>query len=254
MRALYLTCLLLLSTACAHQGVRDPDDPLEGFNRKAFAFNQVVDHMVFMPIAKLYSHTPRPIQKGVDHFVGNIQTLNSFANSVLQFRPRHAVHDFWRFVINTTFGIGGLLDPATHIGIPNDHQDFGQTLARWGFRKSPYLVIPIIGPSTVRDGMGFAVDHTYLSAINVLTDNKNLRIQYQILRAVNHRSKLLPAGKAIAEAFDPYIFVRNAYLQKRRKQIDGALGITPKSEKAAQDKPAKSLDDSDVIVATGETA
>jgi phospholipid-binding lipoprotein MlaA len=215
--------LLILLVGCATQKPTN-NDPFESYNRKMYTFNVVLDQLYLKPTATIYSKTPSPLQKGVSNFASNIKTLNSLANQILQLNPKGAVHDLGRFAINSTIGIVGLFDPATAMGLKNKRQDFGQTLARWGYHHSAYFMIPLLGPATVRDAIGRGVDMTYLSASDYLIKDKLWRNRYTALNAINQRARVLPMDKTIAAAFDPYVFVRNAYLQRRTKAISKTLG------------------------------
>ena len=215
--------LLTLLVSCTTQQPTN-NDPFEGYNRKMYTFNLVLDQLYIKPTAIIYSKTPGPLQKGVSNFASNIKTLNSSANHILQLNLKGAMHNLGRFAINSTIGIAGLFDPATAMGLTTQKQDFGQTLARWGYHHSAYFVIPLLGPATVRDAIGRGIDMKYLSASDYLITDKKWRNRYGLINAMNQRAKFLPLDKTIAEAFDPYIFVRNAYLQRRHKAIARTIG------------------------------
>ncbi len=218
---LTLACLLsVLLTGCASP--RDPQDPLQGYNRAMFKFNRGVDKVVLRPLAKVYDTvTPKFVQARVNNFYDNINLIPSVANDILQFQGYHMFADASRFVVNSTFGIGGLFDPASKINLPYHSNDLGITLAKYGMRKSPYFMIPILGPSTIRDGIGM-IGNTYMTPYPYI----NTTVAYSMfgLYVVKKRASLLPTDKLVDEAFDPYILVRNAYLQNRNHAIDVALG------------------------------
>ncbi len=224
-------------------------DPLEPLNRKIFTFNIAVDRAIFRPVARAYEKVvPAPVCCGIGNFFDNLDDLTNIANNVLQFKLLDAWSDLWRFGLNTTFGLLGLFDVATCAGLPKHHQDFGLTLARYGFVNSSYLMIPIFGPSTLRDTIGWAVDWRYLSVWGYI-EPKTLRYSLYGLRLIHKRACLLPADKLIDDALDPYIFVRDAYLQKRDCDIrsicpcNDAVPNDPKSQ-----SPASSKDNEDTFV------
>lgn len=210
--------IMFLLAGCAKNPTNNVD-PYEKFNRFTFAFNQDLDHLVFRPVAKVYDTlAPPPLKKGITNFFDNIQEITTFPNDILQGKIRFAFVDFWRFVINSTIGIGGLFDVASRMGLPKHYEDFGMTLAVWdGGHKSPYLVLPVLGSSTFRAGFGKIFDvgmspYPYIRPRAIGWTAEGVRL-------LNERAKLLAANKLIDTAFDPYVFVRNAYLQRREKLI-----------------------------------
>jgi phospholipid-binding lipoprotein MlaA len=214
-----LSTLLLGMTfisGCAHdKNPANPLDPYEHFNRRTYAFNNQIDKIIYRPVARVYDAVlPWPIKKGVSNFFGNINEIPNFANDLLQLEPREMAIDFCRFAINSTIGIGGLFDVATKMGLERNYEDFGLTLAKWGAKKSPYFVIPFLGPSSVRDAIGFPVNYFGLSPW-LYIQPPELSWSLQALRVVDIRQKLLPGDKVVNESFDPYVFVRDAYLQRR---------------------------------------
>ena len=188
-------------------------------NRAIYGFNQFIDKIALKPAAQTYNFiVPPPLQMGISNAFDNIGEIRTFANDVLQGRFKYAWSDIWRFAINSTIGVGGLFDVASHMGIPKHYEDFGMTLAYWeGGRPSPYLVLPILGPNTFRSGFGKIADF-YSAPWPYLKDQTISYIAYATY-ILNVRSNLLPADKLINTSFDPYIFVRNAYLQKRNRMI-----------------------------------
>jgi phospholipid-binding lipoprotein MlaA len=218
-----LSCLCGLLTACAsapqHHSVSSLSDPFEPVNRKIFAFNEAVDKAVLRPVAKGYQKlVPEPMRIGIRNIFANVGDAWSFANNVLQAKPVEATEDFMRVSINTVLGIGGLLDIATPAGLPRHNEDFGQTLGAWGVKPGPYIVLPILGPSNARDSVGFLVDRS----ANPLTylDPMALRNSVTGLKVVDTRAQLLDTSSLLeAAALDPYSFVRDAYLQRRRYQV-----------------------------------
>lgn len=229
----------LMLTSCANNGT-NPADPYEPFNRKVHKFNMTVDSIVLKPTAKLYKAIiPGPVRKGVDNVFNNLDMVPSVANDILQAEGKWVIKDSWRFVINSTIGIGGIFDVAQQFGLPAHYNDLGLTLAKWGDKKSPYLVIPLIGPSTIRDGSGMLFQFALWSPY-VYINNDPVAYGLAGLRYLDLRTQLLDSERLMDEALDKYSFIRDAYLQHRNYQIagmdqaDGALyvedGATDKSE------------------------
>lgn len=203
-------------------------DPLESFNRSMFTFNDAVDRNVLRPVAGAYEQvTPSFFRKGVSNFFGNLGDAWSTVNSALQLKPKHTVENLMRVLVNSTFGILGVMDVATEVGIERHTEDFGQSLGYWGVGAGPYLVLPVLGPSTLRDTAALAVD--FKGDWVALQDDVAFRNSAYVLRGVNQRAKLLRAGIMLEEAaLDKYTFVRDAYLQRRLSQVlDGDLPETP---------------------------
>lgn len=211
LRGLLLSFLLL--TGCKTV------DPLEPLNRKIFCFNMALDRALFRPIARAYDKVmPPTLACGIGNFFDNIDDITNIPNEILQFKFYDAWSDVWRVGFNSTIGLFGLIDVATCAGLPKHHQDFGLTLARYGFVCSTYLMVPFFGPSTIRDSIGWFVDWNYLSVWPYI-EPKSLRYGLYGLRLVHKRALLLPADQLIDDAIDPYLFVRDAYLQKRECEI-----------------------------------
>ena len=195
-------------------------DPWEAYNRRIHRFNNVVDRYVLHPLAVGYAKVvPAPVQSGVSRFFGNLGVPATAINQALQGHPVHALQSLARFAVNATIGIGGVLDPATHMGIPDrDDEDFGQTLAAWGWRDSRYLVMPFLGPRTVRDSVAIVGDQR-LSPIAYVDDSRTA-ISLQILEIVDVRTRLLSLDDARRDAHDEYALVRDAWAQRRRYRIE----------------------------------
>lgn len=197
----------------------NPHDPYERVNRQIFAFNMALDHAVFRPIAKTYDFIlPWPVKKGVHNIFENIGDITSAANEILQLDFPQAISDLARVVINTTIGIGGLFDIATLMGVEKDTEDFGMTLAHWGSRNTPYIVLPFFGPSTVRDAIGLPVGMVLLDP---WTYGASTDVQLGAFGVyyTHRRASLLIGDKVVDQAFDPYVFIRDAYLQRREYLI-----------------------------------
>jgi phospholipid-binding lipoprotein MlaA len=183
-----------------------------------FALNNSLDAAIFKPLATLYQTVLPPFaRKGVTHFFSNLDEIPTVANDALQGEGRHMGKDSARFVVNSTLGVGGLFDVATDIGLPKHYEDFGLTLAKWGYANSSYLVLPLWGPSTVRDTLGLPVDY-YTSVYPYL--DPSISWPLYGLEVVNSRANLLNYNGVYQQAFDPYVFVRNAYLQRRDRKIE----------------------------------
>lgn len=208
----------LLLSGCATTA-SNPKDPHESFNRAMFEVNEAVDTVVAKPLAKGYdAAVPLPAKAAVGNFFGNVGDLFIGVNNGLQGKPRDGASDIARLLINSTVGIFGLFDVASEIGFDKHDEDFGQTFARWGVGDGGYVFLPIIGPRTVRDTVGFAVD-TYADPVNHIR-HIPARNSAIALRFVDVRASLLPSDKVVEEAaLDKYAYIRDAYLQRRRSQI-----------------------------------
>lgn len=216
--------LVLMLSGCATQSNKDP---LEGMNRGIYKFNQVADDAVIKPVAKGYKAiTPTPIRTGVNNFFSNLGMITTVVNDLLQLKFAHAFTDAGRFVINSTFGIAGFIDVASMDKIEKRKEDFGQTLGYWGVGSGPYLVLPLLGPSSVRDTTGLVVDTTTSDPITYTHNIGEIRLHNQLRTAqfIDKRAELLTATDLVDDAsLDPYAFTRDAYLQRRASQIqDGA--------------------------------
>lgn len=199
------------------------DDPWEGFNRNMHGFNNVLDQLVFRPVAVGYEKAvPHPVQSGVTRFFANLRLPASAVNQVLQGRPAHAGQSLGRFVVNSTIGVAGVFDPATAFGMPKRHgEDFGQTLATWGWQDSRYLVMPFLGPRTVRDTIAIVGDQP-LSPISQI-DRSGVADKLLIMQMVDGRAQMLAMDQVRKDAFDDYAFVRDAWAQRRARQIEQDL-------------------------------
>ena len=217
---LSVTLFLLVPTAHAQH----ENDPWEGFNRAMFSFNEGLDRAILKPVTQGYRYvTPQIAQTGVNNFFENLKDVRTLVNNLLQGKVHNALEDFSRITFNTTFGLGGLIDVATPMGIPKNNEDFGQTLGYWGVSSGPYLVLPLFGPSTVRDTIGMVPDW-YIDPVYYIDDNAT-RVSERALRVINTRSQLLDAERIVSG--DRYIFIRDAYLQRREFLVnDGEMNVT----------------------------
>lgn len=214
-----LAVLALVAGCASAPGSADPRDPWERYNRSMYGFNDAVDTAVVKPVATVYRNVlPSPVRTGVGNFFGNLGDVWSFVNNVLQAKPEGALSSFWRVVINSTVGLGGVLDPATEMRLDRRREDFGQTLGRWGVPPGPYFVLPVLGPSTLRDSAALPVDF-YGSVVGHVSDIP-VRNSLIALQMVDTRATVLGATELLdAAALEPYTFQRDAYLQKRRNDV-----------------------------------
>jgi phospholipid-binding lipoprotein MlaA len=195
-------------------------DPWEPMNRKIFAFNDTLDEYILLPTAKGYRFVmPDPAEQGVSNFIANIYEFNTVINSLLQGRPGNALSSATRFLVNSTMGLAGLLDVASPMGIERKPADFDQTLYTWGVDSGPYLVLPLYGPRTVRGTAGYLFD-TY-SSIPYLIDEPAYAYTFWAVEAIDIRAELIKADDLVTG--DRYIFIRNAYLQRREYFLHGEV-------------------------------
>jgi phospholipid-binding lipoprotein MlaA len=242
---LIAVCVLAFSVGCATGPNANPTDPLEPMNRSIFKFNEAVDGAVLKPIATGYKvAVPAPVRQGVTNFFSNLGDIWSMFNHVLQFEIANAGKTAARLGINTILGIGGIFDIATDAGITPPKADLGQTFGKWGIPSGPYVVLPIFGPSTVRDSTG-TITATYYDPVNLIADNATRNVTTAV-RIVDIRSQLLSATDAVdGIALDKYSFFRDVYL-KRRQSL-----IKPQAQNATAeedidysiDEPAKTTPD-----------
>lgn len=198
----------------------DSHDPLEGFNRSMYTFNDKLDVYVLKPVAKGYRAVlPGPVRTGVSNFFSNLHDPVIMLNDLLQGKVVDAISDFWRFVANTTVGIYGLFDVATPLGLEKHQEDFGQTLGKWGVGEGVYVVWPFFGPSTLRDTGGDIVDWQFYPLTRM--EESSTRDKLYALEVVSRRAQLLDASDILEQAGgkDPYVFVREAYHQRRRNLL-----------------------------------
>lgn len=217
----------VLMTGCASLSPNATEgqkaDPFEGWNRQVYAFNEGVDNAVLKPVAETYRDLlPQRVRTGVSNVLGNINDVWSAANQVLQGKFQLGVEMGMRVLTNTVFGLGGLLDPASEMGLTRRSEDFGQTLGVWGLGNGPYLVLPLLGPSTLRDTGGLVLDREFAPA--ELPDTSGAQAAVTVLEVVNLRASLLSTTDLLDRvALDKYSFTRDAYLSRRRDQVfDGA--------------------------------
>lgn len=214
----------LLASSCASSGTAN--DPFEPMNRKVFWFNEKFDHYLFEPVARGYDWVaPDPVERSIQRFFRNLVFPVDFLNNLLQGKPKDALEVTGRFVVNTTVGVAGLFDPATHWGLEAHREDFGQTLGVWGLGQGPYLVLPLLGPSSMRDAPGLAVDG--YTGVTTFFLNATVLFASYGLHALNERSLALDlVSQARHAALDYYVFVRNAYLQRRQAAVEDRTAAT----------------------------
>lgn len=200
---------------CATGPNANPVDPLEPLNRAVFNFNDGVDRAILRPVATAYDQvTPSPVKTGVRNFFGNISDVWSVVNNLLQFKIKESLETFMRVSVNSTFGFAGVLDIGTEMRLSKNKQDFGQTLGVWGFDTGPYVVLPLFGPSSVRDTFGRVVD----GSVDLVSNLPNVPTRNSLvsLRVVDKRAELLGATSILDQAaLDKYSFTRDLYLQRR---------------------------------------
>jgi phospholipid-binding lipoprotein MlaA len=199
------------------------DDPLQKYNRKVYHFNDKLDKAIIRPVAVGYRKvTNAPVRRSFSDFFTNIRMPITVANDVLQARPKQALQSTGRFLINITLGIGGLFDPASQLGLPIENNDFGITLARWGAPEGDYLMLPFVGPSTARDIWRLPVDSYFFDPLSLYADKHHYNgLQYlpQAMYLITIRARAIDAEGFLQSAYDPYVFIRDAYRQQRLYQI-----------------------------------
>ena len=221
-RGAVVLCLLLSACATPMAERSDPRDPYENLNRKVFVVNQVFDQVLLKPVARGYSnYAPNFIQDTVGNFFGNLADVWTAVNNFLQGKPREGVQDTGRVAVNTVFGVAGLADVATKLGFPKHQEDFGQTLGVWGVKPGPFVMLPLFGPSTMRDAVAKPLD-LYADPLNLST-RADVEYSLRAMRLVDDRARLLPTTDMIEKvALDPYQFVRDAHFQRREAKVNDA--------------------------------
>ncbi|MBY6203846.1 MlaA family lipoprotein [Halomonas denitrificans] len=238
-RRLAVLLAAALLSACATIQAPPPEeriaaDPWEPFNRNMYAFNRGVDRAVLQPLARGYNTiTPEPVERGIANALDNLRSVPVMLNLLLQGRPAHAGRMFERFFVNSVFGLGGILDVASDAGIPDFDEDFGQTLAVWGWEDSRFLVLPFLGPSTLRDALSRPVDATADVPWREVIDGRLYILGVDI---VQQRADLLDREEDLEAAFDEYLLVRDAWLQQRAYKISGE-STTPDYDVLLEEDP-----------------
>jgi phospholipid-binding lipoprotein MlaA len=210
---------LVLQGCATVEGPTDPEDPFESFNRAMYTFNDTLDKAILKPVAQGYNAAlPNPVNKGVSNFFSNIDDVVVIFNDLLQLKIEQALSDTARVFFNSTIGLLGFFDVASGMDLPKHNEDLGQTFGYWGVATGPYLVLPFLGPSDIRDTVGLIGD-AYVDPLNDITPD-GTRNGLILLEGVDTRAGLLSASKVLQEAaLDEYLFVRDAYLQRRENLI-----------------------------------
>jgi phospholipid-binding lipoprotein MlaA len=240
-RAALAVVIALTSSACVTlppNSKRVPQDPWESWNRGMYNVNDKLDRAIAKPVARAYQHvTPKPIQIGVSNFFDNLRTPTVMINDALQGKFLAAGNDLGRFLFNSTVGLAGILDPATSAGMAHNNEDFGQTLGKWGVHPGPYFVLPVLGPSDVRDAPSRLVD-AYTNPLAYVHEPYVTWSLY-VLSLIDARTSLLSLDETLKNAYDPYAFVRDAYLQRRAYLVsDGKVTEETLEDPGADDSPS----------------
>ncbi|MBT3992657.1 MAG: VacJ family lipoprotein [Gammaproteobacteria bacterium] len=221
MKTQHSIVLILFSLAgCSYQNelVYDSLDPFESTNRSMYEFNENLDKAILEPAADTYDYvTPKPFRKLVNNVFNNAKYPITIANDLLQGKGKEFIQDTSRFVINTTIGLAGLFDPAASMGFQYRDEDFGQTLATWGLPQGPYMMVPFLGPYTLRELIGDVVDGSFSPLLNL--DNSNSKIALNIADQIQKRSSLSALEEELYSSFDPYLYIRDSYFQNRKYKI-----------------------------------
>lgn len=221
LRLLFSVLLLsLVLQGCATvEGSTDPEDPFESFNRAMYSFNTTVDKAILKPAAEGYNAVlPDPVNKGISNFFSNLNDVVIIFNDLLQLKLEQGIHDTARVFFNTTIGLLGFFDVASAMELPKHNEDLGQSLGYWGVNTGPYLVLPLLGPSNIRDTVGLIGD-AYVAPLNDIEPDET-RAGLIVLNVVDTRAGLLSASKVLQEAaLDEYLFTRDAYLQRRQNLV-----------------------------------
>ena len=197
------------------------NDPYENLNRKTYQFNENLDEKIAKPIAEIYSKFPPPIKSGVTNFFNNLEEVDTFINQLLQGKPKESLNDLTRFIINSTIGLAGFIDVASKIGLERHEEDFGQTLGVWGVGQGPYIMLPILGPSTFRDTLSRPVS-SFLSVTFHMTET-DVNIVLKSIDAIETREKLLEVESLLSG--DKYSFVKDAYIQSINYEVKDGIDV-----------------------------
>ena len=218
MKNIFISSLLFLSISIISDEV---NDPFEELNRKTFDFNENVDEKILKPVAKFYSNFPPKIKNGVTNFFNNLEDVETSINQVLQGKPKKSINDISRFIINSTIGLAGFIDVASKIGLERHEEDFGQTLAVWGVRSGPYIMLPGLGPSTLRDTLSRPVSS--FSSITFHMTDTDVNIALKTIDAIETRERLLDVESLLSG--DKYSFVKDAYIQSINYEIKDGINV-----------------------------
>jgi phospholipid-binding lipoprotein MlaA len=248
--AALLACALVAACAAPPGRKPDPRDPFERVNRATFGFNEAVDRSIGKPVARGYRRfVPGVVRTGIRNFFSNLEMPGVALNDLLQGKLEPAAHDVGRFMLNATLGLGGFFDPASAAGLDRNDEDFGQTLGTWGLPVGAYLVVPIFGPSSLRDGIGSVADE-YTDPSSYI-EKDSLRYGLEVPKQIDRRARLLDAESVLGGAYDRYVLLRSAYLQRREYLV--ADGEVPEDEDEFLD-PEEVLEEEGLEPPDGETA
>jgi len=216
-----LGAVLILNGCATVEGPPDPQDPFESYNRAMYKFNEGFDRHVAKPVAQVYRDVvPVSVNKGISNFFSNLDDVIVLVNDLLQFKFEQSIQDTTRILFNSTFGLFGLIDVSSEWDLPKHNEDFGQTLGYWGVPAGPYFVLPFLGPSTIRDSAGLGTDYVYFDPVFNRVGDPLTSWSLFTLNFVDHRADLLGiSGLLDTAALDPYIFTREAYLQRRQRLV-----------------------------------
>ena len=218
MKNIFISSLLFLSINIISDEV---NDPFEEFNRKTFEFNENVDEKILKPVAKFYSNFPPKIKNGVTNFFNNLEDVETSINQFLQGKPKKSINDISRFIINSTIGLAGFIDVASKIGLERHEEDFSQTLAVWGVGSGPYIMLPGLGPSTLRDTLSRPVSS--FSSITFHMTDTDVNIALKTIDAIETRERLLDVESLLSG--DKYSFVKDAYIQSINYEIKDGINV-----------------------------
>ena len=197
------------------------NDPFEDLNRKTFEFNENLDKKILKPTAKLYSKFPPRVKNGISNFFNNLEEVDTCINQLLQGKPKKSANDLTRFLINSTFGLAGFIDVASQMGLERHEEDFGQTLAVWGVGEGPYIMLPALGPSTLRDTLSKPVS-SFLSVTFHMTET-DVNITLKSIDAIETRERLLDVETLLSG--DKYAFVKDAYIQSIQYEVKDGIDV-----------------------------
>ena len=218
MKNIFISSLLFLSINTISD---DINDPFEEFNRKTFEFNENVDEKILKPVAKFYSNFPPKVKNGVTNFFNNLEDVETSINQLLQGKPKKSINDISRFIINSTIGLVGFIDVASKIGLERHEEDFSQTLAVWGVGSGPYIMLPGLGPSTLRDTLSRPVSS--FSSITFHMTDTDVNIALKTIDAIETRERLLDVESLLSG--DKYSFVKDAYIQSINYEIKDGINV-----------------------------
>ena len=200
---------------------KEINDPYENLNRKTYEFNENLDEKIAKPIAEIYSKFPPPIKNGVTNFFNNLEEVDTFINQLLQGKPKESLNDLTRFIINSTIGLAGFIDVASKIGLERHEEDFGQTLGVWGVGQGPYIMLPVLGPSSLRDTFSRPVS-SFLSVTFHMTET-DVNIALKSIDAIETRERLLEVESLLSG--DKYSFVKDAYIQSINYEVKDGIDV-----------------------------